>query len=63
MPDIPILFVSGYLSEDTDAELQSMLGDDGNFLAKPYTPVTLARRVAEILQAARRAGGDPGRSR
>jgi hypothetical protein len=40
-PDLPVLFVSGYTS--------AAIGDDGNFLPKPFQPTELARRVREIL--------------
>jgi FixJ family two-component response regulator len=46
-PGLPILFMSGY----DDA----LLGDEdeggAEFLAKPFTPTSLAERVAESLQA------------
>ena len=46
-PGIRVLFSSGYS--------ENAIGDDGvlddgiNFLQKPYTPTTLARRVREVL--------------
>ncbi|MFO7894872.1 MAG: ATP-binding protein, partial [Longimicrobiales bacterium] len=43
-PELPILFMSGY-----DDELADQGAEDSEFLAKPFTPAVLARRVAEIL--------------
>jgi signal transduction histidine kinase len=48
-PDLKILFTSGYTD---DAIAQHGVLDAGvEFLAKPYTPATLARRVRELLDA------------
>jgi PAS domain S-box-containing protein len=48
-PDIKILFTSGYTD---DAIAQYGVLDTGvEFLPKPYTPATLARKVRELLDA------------
>jgi len=48
VPSLPTLFVSGY---SFDARGDSSGFDDERFLAKPYEPVELARRVRSILDA------------
>ena len=46
-PDLKVLFTSGYTD---DAIVQQGVLDAGvEFLAKPYTPATLARKVRELL--------------
>jgi CheY-like chemotaxis protein len=46
-PDLKILFTSGYTD---DAISQHGVLDEGvEFLSKPYTPATLARKVRELL--------------
>jgi two-component system, cell cycle sensor histidine kinase and response regulator CckA len=53
-PDLAVLFMSGYTE---GAVLQAgSLGKGESFLAKPFTPATLARRVREALTA---ADGEP----
>lgn len=48
-PDLKILFTSGYMD---DAVAQHSLLETGvAFLAKPYTPATLSRKVREMLDA------------
>jgi CheY-like chemotaxis protein len=48
-PDLKVLFTSGYTD---DAIVQQGVLDAGvEFLAKPYTPATLARKVRELLDA------------
>src|SRR5262249_17858955 len=47
-PTLPTLFVSGY---SFDARGDSSGFDDDRFLAKPYDPTDLARRVRSILDA------------
>ena len=49
-PTLPTLFVSGY---SFDARGDSSHFDDETFLAKPYDPIELARRVRSILDAPR----------
>ena len=48
-PDVKTLFTSGYTEDST------ILGDQFDmgtaFLPKPYTPIALARKVREILDA------------
>src|SRR5450759_1538223 len=46
-PGLKILFTSGYM-DDTVAQL-GVLDAGVEFLAKPYTPATLARKVREVL--------------
>ena len=46
-PDLKILFTSGYM-DDTIAQ-HGVLDAGVEFLAKPYTPATLARKVRELL--------------
>jgi PAS domain S-box-containing protein len=46
-PGIRILFSSGYSENAISAD--GVLDDGINFLQKPYTPTTLARRVREVL--------------
>jgi two-component system, cell cycle sensor histidine kinase and response regulator CckA len=46
-PSLKILFTSGY-SEETVAT-KGVLQNDVEFLPKPYTPATLARKVRELL--------------
>ena len=46
-PGIKVIFTSGY----TDATIahHGMLEAGAEFLSKPYTPTTLARKVREVL--------------
>ena len=46
-PDLKILFTSGY-TDDAIAH-HGVLDAGVEFLAKPYTPATLARKVRELL--------------
>ncbi len=55
-PDIKILFTSGY--SDDAITRYGVLEPGVEFLAKPYTPVMLARKVRELLD---NPGRDPGR--
>ncbi len=58
-PGLPVLFVSGYTSDSTVA--QGSEEEGFHFLEKPYTQLTFARKVREILDAARaKAEGGPG---
>jgi two-component system, cell cycle sensor histidine kinase and response regulator CckA len=50
-PDLKILFTSGY-TEDTIAH-HGVLDTDVEFLPKPYSPASLARKVREMLDAPR----------
>jgi len=50
VPTLPTLFVSGY---SFDVRGDSSGFDDECFLAKPYDPIELARRVRSILDASR----------
>ena len=49
-PGIPVLFISGY-TENTMMR-GGTLGESEAFLQKPFTPVSLARRVREVLDRA-----------
>jgi two-component system, cell cycle sensor histidine kinase and response regulator CckA len=54
-PDLKILFTSGYTE---DAIVHHGVLDEGiEFLPKPYTPATLARKVRELLDNPVTAGG------
>jgi hypothetical protein len=48
-PDLKILLTSGY-TDDTIAH-DGVLDAGIQFLAKPYTPATLARKVRDLLDA------------
>ena len=48
-PDARILFMSGYAGEALSA--QGQLDPSVAFLAKPFMPAELARRIREILDA------------
>jgi signal transduction histidine kinase len=48
-PDIKVLFISGYA--ETAIVHHGLLGPNTFFLAKPFTPLTLARKVREILES------------
>jgi DNA-binding response OmpR family regulator len=50
------LFVSGY---SFDARGDSSVADDESFLAKPYEPSELARRVRSILDSSSVAASAP----
>jgi CheY-like chemotaxis protein len=54
-PDMPILYTSGY-SRDV-GPFQDMLANGEHFLAKPFGPADLARKVREILDRPRKNGG------
>jgi DNA-binding NtrC family response regulator len=47
-PDMRILFMSGYAD---DALLTRARGAAGEFLAKPFTPDVLSKRVRDLLDA------------
>jgi CheY-like chemotaxis protein len=49
-PELRVLFTSGY-TENTIVH-QGIVDDGVHFLAKPYLPVALARRVREVLDEA-----------
>ena len=53
VPDLGVLFMSGYTQTAMDGALESGL----HFLAKPFTPAELLARVRDVL-AARAAHGD-----
>jgi FixJ family two-component response regulator len=56
-PGIKVIFTSGY----TDATIahHGMLEAGAEFLSKPYTPATLARKVREVLDQPNAANSDP----
>ncbi|MFW6205712.1 MAG: PAS domain S-box protein [Gemmatimonadota bacterium] len=45
-PGIPIIFMSGY---DDALVAEAETGEESEFLAKPFTPATLARRITEAI--------------
>ena len=47
-PQLPILFMSGYVGENVEA-LESLLGSRVGFIQKPFTPDALLRRLREVL--------------
>jgi CheY-like chemotaxis protein len=49
-PDLKVLFTSGY-TEDAVSH-PGVLDEKVEFLAKPYTPAVLTRRVRALLDAA-----------
>jgi DNA-binding response OmpR family regulator len=63
-PELPVLFVSGHAADNP--RTGTLLDDDADLLAKPYTPQQLARRVRLALDRAQgRASPDeePGLAR
>jgi two-component system cell cycle sensor histidine kinase/response regulator CckA len=50
-PEMKVLYVSGY-TDDTIVR-QGVLEQGLSFLQKPFSPKTLARKVGEVLVAAR----------
>lgn len=60
-PDLRILLMSGYSGHAIarHGELQP----DMPFLEKPFTPNTVAQKVAEVLDRVEQGGGKPGRFR
>jgi two-component system, cell cycle sensor histidine kinase and response regulator CckA len=49
LPDLRVLFTSGD-TDDTIADL-GVLNEGVEFLAKPYTPTTLTKKVREMLES------------
>lgn len=47
-PEIKVLYMSGYT--DNAIVHQSVLDPGTAFLQKPYTPISLARKVKEVLE-------------
>lgn len=45
--DLKVLFMSGYF--DSTVKDQKVLNLDGNLLQKPFNPITLTRKVREVL--------------
>jgi CheY-like chemotaxis protein len=52
-PEARVLYMSGY-APDHD-EMKHEAGDDASFLAKPFTPHSLRRRVRQILNGLKKA--------
>jgi CheY-like chemotaxis protein len=48
-PHVPVLFISGYSQEHLLGN--GLLDDGAAFLAKPFSPPTLLRRIREVLGA------------
>jgi CheY-like chemotaxis protein len=48
-PSIRVLYMSGYA--DDAVVLHGVLSDDADFLAKPFTPQVLAKKVRDVLSA------------
>jgi DNA-binding NtrC family response regulator len=48
-PNLKCLFVSGYSDGVMGAD--GMIDEDLNFLQKPFSPRTLARKVRQVLEA------------
>ena len=49
-PHSPVLFISGYPQDHLAGN--GLLTDGAAFLAKPFAPATLLRRIREVLEAA-----------
>ncbi len=49
-PQLKVLFVSGYTNDEV---VRHGVGSNFEFLQKPFTPMGLARKVREILDATR----------
>jgi DNA-binding response OmpR family regulator len=58
-PDLKILFTSGYTDEDMAQHGVFKAGID--FLAKPFTPAALARKVRELLDQSNVPTANPAR--
>jgi two-component system cell cycle sensor histidine kinase/response regulator CckA len=56
-PRLKVLLMSGYV--DDPVVRQGIQGNEVGFLRKPFAPLTLARKVREILNASR-VGGPEG---
>jgi DNA-binding response OmpR family regulator len=55
-PEIKVLFMSGH-TQDVILKEGIMAGTP--FLQKPFAPTGLARKVREVLNSQRKAGGQP----
>ena len=51
-PGLPVLYMSGYPGKEVVD--RGLVSPDAPFIAKPFTPEALARRVREVLDGARR---------
>ena len=49
--DLKVLYTSGYT--DSIAALQAIRASSADFIQKPYTPDSLARKVRDVLDAKR----------
>jgi PAS domain S-box-containing protein len=56
-PDLKVLYVSGYTDEAV--QHHGVLEPGKSFLHKPFNPVTLARKVREVLDGAEQAARTP----
>ena len=55
-PDVPILYMSGYTGEDVVQ--RGLLAPGAPFLAKPFTPEALGRKVRELIDRRLASAGD-----
>ena len=60
-PDLPVLLVSGHISDDTTLDTLRQLNVD--FLGKPYLPAELAARIQAILGRAAAQARQPSTTR
>jgi CheY-like chemotaxis protein len=51
-PGLPVLYMSGYPGKEVVD--RGLVHPDAPFIAKPFTPETLAQRVREVLDRTRR---------
>jgi hypothetical protein len=49
-PGLPVLYMSGYPGKEVVD--RGLVNPDAPFIAKPFTPEALARRVREVLDGA-----------
>jgi PAS domain S-box-containing protein len=49
LPGTPVLFVSGYAALESGLSLDQIKRPGDGFLPKPYTPITLASKLRELL--------------
>jgi len=54
-PNLPVIYISGYTGGEVTAN-ELAQGNNTEFMAKPFTPRELARRVRELLDRTARSG-------